>query len=73
METKVTAHADNDLEQGKCSSTAGGHSNLYSHFGNQYGHFLDNWELTYFKTHQLHHSWTFIQRTLYPITRILAQ
>ena len=41
---QVTAHAGEDVEQEKQSSTAGGSANLYSHFGNQFGGFPENWE-----------------------------
>jgi hypothetical protein len=37
--TQATAHTANDVEQGEHSSIAGGSSNLYNHFGNQFGGF----------------------------------
>ena len=39
----MTAYTGEDVEQREHSSTAGGGTNLYSHFGNQYGGFMDNW------------------------------
>ena len=49
------------------SSIAGGSTNLYSHFGNQYNSSSENWESTYPKT-QLYHSWPCTQRMLNHIT-----
>ena len=57
----MTAHTEEDVEQGKHSSTASGSANLYNHFGHQYGSFLENWEFIYLKT-QLYHSWAYTQR-----------
>jgi hypothetical protein len=37
-------------------SLAGGNANFYSHFGNQFGSFSENWELIYLKA-QLQHFW----------------
>ena len=42
--TQVTAHAGEDVESGEHSSPAGGGANLSSHFGKQYGGFLENWD-----------------------------
>ena len=41
---QMTVYAGEDVEQGKYFSTAGGSTHLYSHFGNQYGGFSENWE-----------------------------
>jgi hypothetical protein len=41
----VTAHAGEHAEQGEYSSIAGGSlvdKDLYNHFGNQFGSFLEN-------------------------------
>ena len=40
--TQVTAHAGKDVEQGEHSSIAGGSTNLYNHFENQFGGFSEN-------------------------------
>jgi hypothetical protein len=37
----VTTHAGEDVEQGEHFSIAGGSANLYSHFRNHYGKFLE--------------------------------
>ena len=42
--TLVTAHAGEDVDQEKHSSIAGGSTNLYNNFGNQFGSFSENWE-----------------------------
>ena len=42
--TQVMVHAGEDGEQWGHSSIAGGRANLYSHFGNQFGSFSENWE-----------------------------
>jgi hypothetical protein len=39
----VTTHAGEDVEQEE-PSIAGWSTNLYNHFGNQFGGFLENWE-----------------------------
>ena len=41
----MTAHAGEDVDQEKHSSLTGGRANLYNHFGNQFGHFSENWEI----------------------------
>jgi hypothetical protein len=40
----VAAHADKDVEKGEHSSIAGGITNLYNHFGNQFDGFSESWE-----------------------------
>jgi hypothetical protein len=35
-------HAGEDVEKGKYSSIAGGYTDLYNHFRNQFGSFLEN-------------------------------
>ena len=40
--TQETAHAGEDVEQGKHSSIAGGSANVYNHVGNQFGNFTEN-------------------------------
>jgi hypothetical protein len=40
----VIVHAGNDMEQGEHSSIAGRSTNLNSHYGNQYGSFLESWD-----------------------------
>jgi hypothetical protein len=40
----VTAHADEDVEEGEHSSIAGGIAKFYNHYGNQFGGFSENWE-----------------------------
>jgi len=42
--TQVTAFAGEDVEQEEHFSIAGGSTNLYSHFGNQFGGFSENWK-----------------------------
>jgi hypothetical protein len=37
-------HAGKDVEQGKHIFTAGVSTNLYNHFGNQFGGFSENWK-----------------------------
>jgi hypothetical protein len=39
-----TAHAGNSVEQAEHASIAGGSTNLYKHFGNQFVSFSENWE-----------------------------
>jgi hypothetical protein len=46
----VRALAGKDEEQGEYFYIAGESTNLSNHFGNQFGHFLENWELYYFCT-----------------------
>jgi len=41
---------DVGCREGEYSSTAGGSANLYSHFGNQYGCFSENWGWNYLNT-----------------------
>ena len=53
-----TTYTEEDVELGEHSSTADGSGNLYSHFGNQYGSFSENWESVYLQTQQ-YHSWAF--------------
>ena len=55
----MTANVEEDVEQKKYSSIAGGSANLYNHSGNQHGSFSENWELINLKT-QLYHSWAYI-------------
>lgn len=45
----VTTHAVKDMEQCKYSPITDGSTNLYSHFLNVYGIFLENWESIYLK------------------------
>ena len=45
-----TSYVKEDVELGEHSSTAGGSGNLYSHFGNQYGGFSEDWESVYLQT-----------------------
>jgi hypothetical protein len=40
--TQVIAHAGNEVKQGEHFFIACGSANLYNHFGNQYGSFLEN-------------------------------
>ena len=42
--TQETAHAGEDVEQGEHFFIAGRSTNLYNHFGNQFGSFSENWE-----------------------------
>jgi hypothetical protein len=51
----MTAHGDENVQQGEHSFIAGGNENLYRHYGNQYGGSSENWALIYFKT-KLYHS-----------------
>jgi hypothetical protein len=44
---------------------------LYNHYRNQYDGSSEKSELFYLKT-QLYHSWSYTQRTPYPITRTPA-
>ena len=46
----MTAHGDENVQQGEHSFIAGGNENLYRHYGNQYGGSSENWALIYFKT-----------------------
>ena len=46
----MTAHAGEDVEQEDHSSIAGGSSNFYNDYGNQFGSFLENWEQFYLKS-----------------------
>ena len=43
--SQVIALATKDVEQEEHSTIAGGSAKLHSKFGNQYGSFLENWEL----------------------------
>jgi hypothetical protein len=49
-----------------------GSANLYSHSGNQFGGFSENWEKFYLKI-QLCNSWEYIQKMLHHPTKTLAQ
>jgi hypothetical protein len=40
----MTAHAGESVQQREHSYIAGGSANLYSHFGNQFVGFSENWE-----------------------------
>lgn len=42
----MAVHADEDVEQRRHSSIAGGRANLYTQYGNQYGGLSQNWEPT---------------------------
>ena len=42
--TQVIAHADREEEQEEHYFIAGGSTNLYNHFGNQFGGFSENLE-----------------------------
>lgn len=44
-------YAAEDVKSCEHSSTAGGRTILYSHYGNLYGDFLENQESIYLKTH----------------------
>ena len=57
--------------QEKHSSITGGSSNLFSHYGSQYGGSLENCELIYLEA-QLYYSWAYTQKMLHPTTRTLA-
>ena len=52
-------------------SIAGGSENLYSHFGNQFDSFWENWESVFLKSQQ-YHSWAYRKGcTLIPQGQIL--
>ncbi|KAL6094014.1 hypothetical protein STEG23_029384 [Scotinomys teguina] len=70
QKTLKTAYVGEDAEQGVHSSTISGSANWYSHFGNQYGGFSENWESVYLKA-QLYHSWAYTQGMLNYTTRTL--
>jgi hypothetical protein len=55
---QITASFSEDVEQGEYSFISGGHENLYSHLGKQYGSVLENWESVYLNT-KLYHSWSY--------------
>ena len=42
--TQEITYPGKDVKQRKYSSTAGGNTNLYNHFGNQFSGFSENWE-----------------------------
>ena len=63
------AYAGEDVASREHSSTAGGSANLYSHFGNQYGGFSENWESIYLSTQQ----YPYTQRILNYTTRTLTK
>jgi hypothetical protein len=44
IKMEVRANADEDVEKGEHSSTAGGTANLDNHFGNQSDGFSENWK-----------------------------
>jgi hypothetical protein len=44
-----TAHAGEDVEQGEYSSIAGGSTNLFSHYGNQYRGSPERWGSIFLK------------------------
>ena len=56
LQFPTDSHTGKDVEQERHSSIASGNANLYSHYGNQYGSFSENWDSTYLKT-QLYYSW----------------
>lgn len=56
IKTMLTAYAGEDVEQSKDLFIVGRSANLYSHFGNQYGHFSENWESVYLMT-RYYHDW----------------
>jgi hypothetical protein len=43
----MTDHAGEEMDQGDHSSIAGGSKKFYSHFGNQYSGFSENWQLNW--------------------------
>ena len=43
--TEVITHAREDMEEGEYSSIADESTNLYSHFGNQYDNFSENFTI----------------------------
>ena len=67
--TSKPAHAGKDVEQGE-HFLAGGSADLYNHFGNQLGIFLEN--QVYLKI-QLYHSWAYTENILQHLTKTLAQ
>jgi hypothetical protein len=44
INTEATAHAGEDAEKGKRSSTVGGSANLYNNSGNQSGSYSESWK-----------------------------
>jgi hypothetical protein len=44
IKTQVTAHPGKEVEQTEHPFIASGNTNLYNYCGNQFGHFLENWE-----------------------------
>ena len=53
--TLITAYAGEDVEKEEHSFIAGGNTNLYNHFENQYCGFSENWESIYLKTQHYHY------------------
>jgi hypothetical protein len=70
--TQAIAHAGEDGQQGDHFSIAGETANLYSHSGNQFGGFSENWKYFYLKI-QLYNFWAYTQKMLYYSTKTLAQ
>ena len=64
-------YAGEDVQLGEYSYNAGGNAKLYSHFGNQYGGFLENGELISLRTQQ-YHSWAYTHRMLTHTTNICS-
>jgi hypothetical protein len=60
------------VEHEEVSSVTGGSANMCSHYGNQYGGFLESWQLIYLKI-ELYHTWVYIQKTFYLITKLVDQ
>ena len=42
----MIAYAGEDVDEGEHSSITDGNAHLYTHSGNKYGCFLENWEST---------------------------
>lgn len=56
----MTVHAGEDIKQEEHSCIASGRTNLYIHYGNQYGGSPENGESIYLNI-QLYHSWAYTQ------------
>jgi hypothetical protein len=64
----MTAHAGKYMKQGDYSSIAERSENLYSHFGNHYIRFSENWILINFKA-QLYYFFVYTKRILHSTIR----
>jgi hypothetical protein len=72
LKTQVIAPDGEDMEKREYYYIDGGNVNMYSHFGNQFVSFSENWKYFYLKT-QLYYYREYMQNIPHHTTRKLSQ